>query len=212
MLRNLSTGAFKWQMDKTQLRKQLREARRAIDASTAGRAARACAKRLAGTPVWRDSKSVGLYLASDGELNPEPLLPFTRDKQLLLPRLADRSLVFVPWQQGESLVANRYGIGEPEGEAVELYTLSLLLLPLVGFSRKGVRLGMGAGFYDRCLGELPPARRPWLIGYAYDLQCDDGLRADRWDVPLDAVVTESAITLCSQRARMQAQHFEAPVA
>jgi 5-formyltetrahydrofolate cyclo-ligase len=163
-------------------------------------------------PAWRDSKTVGLYLASDGELNPEPLLAFARDKQLLLPRLAERSLVFVPWEWGASLVTNRYGIGEPEGEAVELHTLSLLLLPLVGFSRQGVRLGMGAGFYDRCLGGLPPVSRPWLIGYGYDLQCHDGLRGDPWDVPLDAVVTESQITLCSQRAMRQAQHFDAPVA
>jgi 5-formyltetrahydrofolate cyclo-ligase len=205
-----SKGSFTSQMDKAELRTQLREARRAIDAPSAGRAARACARHLAGTPLWRDSTAVGLYLASDGELDPQPLLAFARNKHLFLPRLAERSLVFVPWQPGAPLVSNRYGIGEPQGKAVELHTLSLLLLPLVGFSRQGVRLGMGAGFYDRCLGALAPARRPWLIGYGYDMQCNDGLRGDHWDVPLDAVVTESGTTRCSERALNMAQHFNAP--
>jgi 5-formyltetrahydrofolate cyclo-ligase len=42
-------------------------------------------------------------------------------------------------------------------------------MPLVGFDRRGNRLGMGAGFYDRSLTGLRRPK-PWLIGIAFDCQ------------------------------------------
>ena len=73
--------------------------------------------------------------------------------------------------------------------------LDLILLPLVGFDLKGNRLGMGGGYYDRTLSYLRHRRfwiKPRLVGVAHECQKVDSLIARPWDIPLDAVVTETA--------------------
>ncbi|MEC8438018.1 MAG: 5-formyltetrahydrofolate cyclo-ligase, partial [Pseudomonadota bacterium] len=68
--------------------------------------------------------------------------------------------------------------------------LDAVLMPLVSFDTRGGRLGMGGGFYDRYFAN--PATRPWMIGVAYDIQHSERrLPARPWDIPLDALVTES---------------------
>lgn len=68
--------------------------------------------------------------------------------------------------------------------------LDAVLLPLVSFDTRGGRLGMGGGFYDRYFADS--ATRPWMIGVAYNIQhSEHRLPAQPWDIPLDALVTES---------------------
>ena len=68
--------------------------------------------------------------------------------------------------------------------------LDAVLLPLVSFDTLGGRLGMGGGFYDRYFAES--TTRPWMIGVAYNIQqSEQPLPTQPWDIPLDALVTES---------------------
>ena len=46
----------------------------------------------------------------------------------------------------------------------------MLIMPLVGYDRFGNRLGMGAGYYDRCLELLRDSSAPLRVGIAYSLQ------------------------------------------
>ena len=66
------------------------------------------------------------------------------------------------------------------------------MLPLVGFDRRGRRLGMGGGFYDRtfAFSRIRPRLAPKLIGLAHDLQRVQQLPVEPWDVPLHGVVTD----------------------
>ena len=74
--------------------------------------------------------------------------------------------------------------------------MDVILLPLVAFDRKGYRLGMGGGYYDRSLAfrrSRQQWRRPRLIGVAHSCQQHPGLPQQHWDVPLDCIITESEI-------------------
>jgi len=106
---------------------------------------------------------------------------------------------FADWTPSQPLRDNRFGIGEPTGPARALKQLDLLLLPLVGFSDDGGRLGMGGGFYDRTLGALKLEERPLLLGLAYAAQQVEILPMDPWDVRLDGVLTERGLLRCSER-------------
>ena len=65
-------------------------------------------------------------------------------------------------------------------------------MPLLGFDLKGNRLGMGGGYYDRCLAfKKSKVKKPILLGFAYDFQQVDLLSAEPWDIGLDAIATES---------------------
>ena len=104
-----------------------------------------------------------------------------------------------PWQRSTPMAPNRFGIPEPDLPAASrcpVLALDLVLVPLVAFDEAGNRLGMGGGFYDRTFRYLRHRtcwRRPHLVGIAYDAQRVPAIDARRWDVPLDAVVTETAL-------------------
>jgi 5-formyltetrahydrofolate cyclo-ligase len=93
------------------------------------------------------------------------------------------------------LVEGRYGVMEPPGGAEEVPAgeLDVILVPGLAFDACGNRLGRGAGFYDRFLGELraSPGWRGRVYGVAFDLQIVQDVPTDPWDQRLDAIATES---------------------
>ncbi|MGB5076388.1 MAG: 5-formyltetrahydrofolate cyclo-ligase, partial [Sphingorhabdus sp.] len=66
-------------------------------------------------------------------------------------------------------------------------TPDIVLVPLVAFDSRLVRLGQGAGHYDRALSLLDTA---FSIGIAWSVQHAPSLIADPWDIPMDAILTE----------------------
>src|SRR5690606_29128219 len=116
-------------------------------------------------------------------------------KRIALPVVSGGGVMqFHRYRRATPLIENRFGICEPAPGAARVAPLAvdLLLVPLVAFDDAGVRLGMGAGYYDRYLGRIPPAMRPRLVGLAHEIQrSPDPLPAAAWDVPLQGVLTEA---------------------
>ena len=67
------------------------------------------------------------------------------------------------------------------------------LVPGVGFDRAGVRLGRGAGFYDRALAELRDAGPVHAIGLAFECQIVSSLPRDSWDQRVDLIASERCV-------------------
>ena len=113
------------------------------------------------------------------------------------PGLHGDVLRFAPWRAGDPLVTNRYGIPEPDVEpssALDAREMAVVVTPLVGFDARGHRLGMGGGWYDRSFAfRRARSAPPLLVGAAFAQQQLDILDAADWDVPLDAIATESGI-------------------
>jgi 5-formyltetrahydrofolate cyclo-ligase len=186
------------QRHRQQLRRQMRLQRQSLSDSEQHLASERFARALASHWRLRGARHIGLFLAADGELDPLPgLLTLAGPSRQLylpvLPKSAEAVLQFVRWQPGETLIPNRYGIGEPilqQRALTPLWRLDLLLMPLVAFDDAGNRLGMGGGFYDRALAALKTRpRRPHLIGVAHAFQRVEKLPAAPWDQPLDGVIT-----------------------
>ena len=118
-----------------------------------------------------------------------------RRKAIYLPVLRPGNrLGFRQWRRGEILKPNRYGIPEPQrGRLRPAWSLGMIILPLVGFDRRGGRLGMGGGFYDRTLARATTSlalRRPLMLGLAHSCQEVAKIPRDPWDHAVDAVLTE----------------------
>jgi len=64
-------------------------------------------------------------------------------------------------------------------------------MPLLGFDKRGTRLGYGGGYYDRTLGTL--SKRPRLVGIAFAIQELPEIPREAHDVPLDMIVTEDGV-------------------
>jgi 5-formyltetrahydrofolate cyclo-ligase len=183
------------------LRRQLRQARRHLSPTQQHQAAKALYRQLAQHPLFRRARHIALYLPNDGEIDPRPLLleAQRRGKATYLPVLnawPRTRMVFQRIMPNEQLKLNRFGIAEPVFRSARqrpIWTLDLVLMPLVGFDEYGGRLGMGGGFYDRSLAyrsRRKKGHKPTLLGLAHECQKVDRLPLATWDVSLQATVTD----------------------
>lgn len=97
------------------------------------------------------------------------------------------------YDTADTLSAARFGLHEPGGDrlgAGAVERASVVFLPAMAASRTGVRLGRGAGYYDRSVGAAVtgPARAE-LVAVVFDDELFDDLPADPHDVPVDWVLT-----------------------
>ncbi len=189
--------------DRTSLRLQMRERRRALPAAERERAALAACHHLLSLGLPRPGSRIAAYLPVAGELDPGPILDWARRRgcRIHVPVITpgQRSRMRFASLRGP-LRANRFGIPEPDASAcVDGRWLDLVLLPCVAFDEHGARLGMGAGFYDRHFAFLRHRqawRRPRLIGLGYAFQRVAPLAPRSWDVPLWGVVTDAGFIRC----------------
>ena len=188
-------------LPRPQLRRLLRQARRALTPAQQRQAARGLYKQLAQHPLFRRAKHIALYLPNDGEIDPRLLLREAqrRGKATYLPVLSpwpQTKMAFQRIHPGEKMQPNRFRIPEPRKNVArqrKAWTLDLVLLPLVGFDDAGGRLGMGGGFYDRSLAYLARRkqwRKPTLLGLAHECQKVERLAQASWDVPLQGTVSD----------------------
>lgn len=183
-------------MKRQQLRQSLLNQRRLISRQQQECASSQIVTALAQHRLFQSSQTVAIYNAIDGEINPLPLLTLSPDKQYYLPVIQKNKLLFTRYSLGDRLYKNRFSILEPELiHPISPEVLDLVLVPVVGFSIEGNRLGRGAGFYDRTFSFLLTTnkkRNPYLVGIAYEWQ-KVNLIAEHWDVPMSAVITERKI-------------------
>ena len=183
------------------LRRKLRQARRQLSPAQQRLAAKKLYRQLSQHPLFRRARDIALYLPNDGEIDPRPLLVAAqrRGKSTYLPVLNAWPRTRMAFQRllpDESLKRNRFGIAEPTFKPArqrKVWTLDLVLMPLVGFDEHGGRLGMGGGFYDRSLAyrsRRKKRHKPTLLGLAHECQKVDKLPLQPWDVNLQAAVTD----------------------
>jgi len=98
-------------------------------------------------------------------------------------------LEFRTWSRGEPLRPGVWNIPVPAGGTV--VTPDVVIAPVVGYDAACYRLGHGGGFYDRTLAAL--LRRPRILGVGYERLALRTIYPQTYDVPMDAIVTESSV-------------------
>ena len=193
--------------DTKSLRRDIRARRAGLSPAFRIAAATQVADRLRDLPGLPGAGHVAGYWAVGGEValhSWQVALP--PGLVYCLPVLGDEGVLrFAPWRAGDPLVANRFGIPEPDVQAsslLEAAQLALAVVPLVAFDARCHRIGMGGGWYDRTFAARDAAqwRRPMLVGAAYEIQRVATIEPAPWDVHLDAVCTEAATYLRDQPA------------
>jgi 5-formyltetrahydrofolate cyclo-ligase len=98
----------------------------------------------------------------------------------------------------EEMLPGPYGIATPHPDRsprLDPGTIDVAFLPGLAWDREGGRLGRGAGYYDRLLGAEEWRGEAWGVFLA--VQEVDRLPRDRWDMPLDRVLTERETVVIS---------------
>jgi len=198
-----------WHLERRASRAQARLQRAALSAGQRRRAAQRITRLLATTPLLHGRRRIALYVAIGTEPDLRALLAVARRRglQVCLPRIRNyplRTMDFIA-DTGHGWRLNRHGIPEPPpGARIPPARLDAILVPTLGFNRRGARLGTGGGYYDRALAGikgLPARARPRLIGIAYACNEIPSLAAAPHDIRLDQVVTDRELIDCHRRGK-----------
>lgn len=189
-----------------QLRKTLLQRRNRCSRAECLQLSAQICTQLRHSKLFVNRERLALYYSVANEVDLTPLFGYgwSLNKKIFLPVLCHfpkGQLWWVQYNRDTPMYLNKFNIPEPDHHArarsTKTQSLDVIFMPLVGFDRHGNRLGMGGGFYDRSLARcFHPAKtwaRPLRVGVAYSCQQVEHIPNEKWDIPLDAVVTEHGI-------------------
>ena len=188
---------------KARLRRQAYDARNAQ--AHKDEVSGAIVERLVALPEYAAAKTAMWYLDVRSEV---------RTRHRLADALTSGKRIVVPYCTVDEQGANKLGLwhltsmdelivgkwkilepprerwGEP-GKEIDPQELDLVMVPGVGFTREGARMGNGQGYYDRLLDRVRPEAP--LIALAFECQLFPELAVSPHDVYMDNVITEKAV-------------------
>lgn len=178
---------------KRELRRDLAAARAALPEDARARASTTVVEHV--TALVGAASTVAIYLAVRDELNVDAAFATlaARGTTVAVPRTPpDGDLLHMVACARLPVTAGRFGIREPSaGAALPPHALDAVLVPGLGFSPAGARIGYGGGYYDRFLATL---REDALrIGVCYECQVRDRLPMAQHDVPMTHLITEARV-------------------
>lgn len=177
--------------EKQRIRREVRQIASSLDPGYLEKASRSITRQVLALPSWKNARTVMAYVSLPEEPDTRELMEtaLREGKTLLLPRCGDRGKMdALPVRDLSELVPGILGIPEPvppEGENPASEP-DLILVPCMAAAPHGVRLGHGAGYYDRFLA-AHPAESVCLCFRAF-LRAD--LPAEETDIFVDRVITE----------------------
>ncbi|MDK2920277.1 MAG: 5-formyltetrahydrofolate cyclo-ligase [Candidatus Petromonas sp.] len=101
----------------------------------------------------------------------------------------------------KELIMNPIGYKEPHIDylrEMEIDSIDLIIVPGVVFDYFGNRIGFGGGYYDRFLNK---GKGAYTIAVCYDYQLADRIPVDRFDVPVQCIVTEKKVIKVDNRKK-----------
>ncbi|MBT9672794.1 5-formyltetrahydrofolate cyclo-ligase [Secundilactobacillus kimchicus] len=144
-------------MTKKAWRNEIVQALHTLDPNIKQSAEAALYTKLFETAYWQSSRTIGITLSTELELATGPIIEqATLDhKQVVIPKtLPNWQMAFYPFTETTELAPTKFGIQEPiTGDPVDKSDIDLIVVPGLGFTPKGFRLGFGGGYYDRFLAD-----------------------------------------------------------
>jgi len=184
--------------NKSALRRQLRDKLAAMtDDARHHKSILACSF-VASSPEFATARVVMLYLSTPTEIDTTPLAlkAWQAGKTVVVPKVSWDQRRMLPVEinsLNDHMTTSGPGVREPaEGKPVPVDFIDMVIVPGLGFSDKGYRIGRGMGFYDRFLAPNE------FIGISCGLAFDEQIVAGEFpvldhDIPLSMLVTDRGI-------------------
>ena len=177
---------------KKKLREEIKSIGSGIPQSQRAMESVALCKKIRQQRDWLYAESVLMYAPLTGEVDIWPLAQESIffGRAVFLPRFDAEKGVYQIVQVKDlekDIKPGKFGVREPapENPRSPRKQLDLILVPGLGFSMDGGRLGRGGGYYDRLVAELDgPA-----CGVAFDWQILEGIPMESQDRYMNLIVT-----------------------
>ncbi|HEX2858657.1 MAG TPA: 5-formyltetrahydrofolate cyclo-ligase [Alphaproteobacteria bacterium] len=182
-------------LQKGLLRQQLKMRRRTIPLDLQNTTQWKAINHLRGLIAQNRSEIIALYTPLGAEIDLMPLVRelWDQGKTVALPRVVYRGfpMVFNVWEPHAPLEHDAVGLKCATGPEI---TPTFIGLPMLGYNRKGYRLGYGGGYYDMTLKSL---QIPVVTaGICYTELEIPQFPAEYHDIRLDYVVTGREVITC----------------
>ena len=180
---------------KKEIRSRLKKQRSLMSADECRSMSHEIYKRLTALELDRDYDNILLYSAIRNEVNTDEYFAclINKAKRIYYPRVCGDEMSFYRVRSLDELNCGSFNINEPDmtDEYTEADGRALMIVPGLGFSDTGYRIGYGKGFYDRYLSSFTKRDTVTAVGVGYDFQLLGNVTfEDEYDVPLDGVITD----------------------
>ena len=171
---------------KSELRKQIRNAKRQFTRQQLGELSLSALSRLKADLEFQAASTVVLYYSLPDEVCTHRLIDEIKGKTILLPRVVGEHDMELRMYTGSGdLRMGSFSIMEPTGRLFTDYTaIDLVVVPGMAFDNHGHRLGRGKGYYDRFLAKVPRAHK---IGICFGFQKLPTVPTEPTDISMDKV-------------------------
>ena len=175
-------------IEKAALRKHLLEKRDATSAELRDIASEKIHENLKKNSSFVNAQNIACYFPIGSEVDTHDIMldVLEQGKSLLLPKIIGDNIEFHIVSNLEKLVKGRFEIMEPKDSCERTKKIDCVLIPTVGVSKSGVRLGYGHGYYDRFLSSTDAMK----ISLTYSKQIVKSIPSDSHDIKIDWIVTE----------------------
>ena len=180
---------------KKEIRSRLKKQRSLLGADECRSMSHEIYKRLIALELDREYDNILLYSAIRNEVNTDEYFAclINKAKRIYYPRVCGDEMSFYRVRCLDELNCGSFNINEPDmtDEYTEADGRALMIVPGLGFSYTGYRIGYGKGFYDRYLSSFTKRDTVTAVGVGYDFQLLGNVTfEDEYDVPLDGVITD----------------------
>ena len=175
-------------MDKKELRRTIRERKRAMTEEEIVSRSEALGRLFAQSDAYKAAKTIYGYLPYNQEVRTVPMLEqaLKDGKRVAVPKVYGDEMKFLYLDDLTQVEKGYAGIPEPiaDGPVADDDT-ALVLMPGLAFDPAGHRIGYGGGFYDKFLAAEP--NHPTLA-LCYEFQMLPELHTEEHDIPVDTVL------------------------
>ena len=175
-------------MDKKELRRTIRERKRAMTEEEIVSRSEALGVLFAQSEAYKAAKTIYGYLPYNQEVRTVPMLEqaLKDGKKVAVPKVYGDEMKFLYLDDLTQVEKGYAGIPEPiaDGPVADDDT-ALVLMPGLAFDPQGHRIGYGGGFYDKFLAAEP--NHPTLA-LCYEFQMLPRLDTEEHDIPVDTVL------------------------
>jgi len=148
-------------------------------------------KKLKKISSFRNAQRIGVYYPIGSEILTQDIIQelLSNGQEVFLPKVVGKKMEFRKIADFSSLEKGSFDIMEPKDDCKINNNLDVILVPTVGISPTGVRLGYGYGFYDRFLAE----HKTTTISLTLEKQIVKNIPKLEHDILIDWIVTEDRI-------------------
>lgn len=186
-------------LEKAELRKEIRKRLKEMTQAEYKNRSQEIHKNLFATNAWKEAKTIGLTISIFPEVDTYGIIEeaWRTGKRVAAAKCIPetRALRFYIITDFAQLEKGYFGLYEPvvqKTEELAKADIDLLLVPGIGFTKNGFRLGVGGGYYDRYLEDF----HGHTLSICFQEQLVAELPLEPHDRPIQQIVTENDVYDC----------------